>query len=156
MLHHAPPVAASVDPRLRRFAVVFEITPRNLAAAVRFTGDADRVLVGLDSDCGRGTTPATLLPLLHLLSVEPDAELLVLLPPHGHAGAVYLGSAATLAELIRERASEWWTALTDLPPAERTVLPELPPSDLARDVLAPHLGPARPVPGHRATLHDLR
>ncbi len=146
------PMAERAAPR---YAFVFEPTTRNLEAAVTFAGDADRVLVGLDATCERGTTPATLLPLLWLLSVEPEAQLLVVLPANGAREAVFLGNAAHLAELVREHAPAWWAALSDGACLERDRLPDLPPSDLARDVLAHTLGPGKRVPGHRAIFHPL-
>lgn len=147
--------APVLDRIATRYAFVFEPTTRNLEAAVTFAGDPDRVLVGLDAACDRGTTPATLLPLLWLLSVEPDAHLLVLLPADGAREAVFLGTAAHLAELVRERAPAWWAALADGSCLERERLPDLAPSDLARDVLAQTLGPGTRLRGHRATVHPV-
>jgi hypothetical protein len=135
-----------------RYAFVFEPTTRNLEAALTFAGDADRVLVGLDQGCLGGTTPATMLPLLWLLSVEPDAQLLVIHPVEGARDAVFLGRASHLADLVRKRAPAWWAALADGACLERATFPELPPSDLARDVLGHVIGPANRLPGRRATL----
>jgi hypothetical protein len=147
--------APAFDRVAPRYAFVFEPTTRNLEAAVAFAGDPDRVLVGLDATCARGTTPATLLPLLWLLSVESDAHLLVVLPATEQREAVFLGEALHLAALVRQHAPEWWAALADGACLERYTFPDLPASDLARDVLARTLGPATHLPGHRAVLHEV-
>ena len=129
---------SKVERVARRYAFVFEPTAENLTAAIAFTGEPDRVLVGLDQPWDRGTTPALLLPLLRLIALDPWAHVLVLLPDEPHGQAVFIGMAAHLARLIQERAPECWSALAGRYADEgaiATIYPTLEPSDLATDVL---------------------
>ncbi len=103
-----------------------------------FAGDADRVLVGVELPIDRGTTPATLLPLLRLLAVDPLAHVLVLLPARDGEIPVFAGAGTDLAMMVKRHAPACWAALTrcffqdDAVPAAYA---ELPRSDLASDVL---------------------
>ena len=132
----------------RRYAFVFAPDANNLTAAIAFTGEPDRVLVGLDQPWDRGTTPATLLPLLRLISIDPWAHLLVLLPDEERGQNVFMGMAPHLARMIQERAPACWSALASTfanDEAIASVYPTLQYSDLGRDVLQPDRTRARVI-----------
>ena len=124
----------------RRYAFVFEPTERKLQAALQFTSDPDRVLLGLDQPVDRGTTPATLLPLLRLLAIDPWAQVLVLLPERETRTPLYVGCGSDLASLIKRHVPGCWSALTNSFFHEEVVAAvyhDLAYSDLAADVLGP-------------------
>ncbi len=126
------------EPPCQGYAFVFQRVPLALTTALAFTEDPDRVLLGLEQPWDRGTTPATLVPLLRLLTRDPFAELLVIPPGTADSAMVYAGPAATLARRIQQLAPACWAALAPIHTDDEAigrVYPTLNPSDLVRDVL---------------------